>query len=167
MKRTMLFPAALVLLAACSDRPIPAEPDLEPQFGAFASTSNVIIPINISVFVPCADGGAGEFVDLYGNLHLLFHITIDPAGGVNVKTHAQPQGISGTGLTTGDKYQGTGVTQDRFHTNVVDNFTFVNNFKIIGQGPGNNFLVHQNVHITVNANGDLTADVDNFSVRCT
>jgi hypothetical protein len=44
--------------------------------------------------------------------------------------------------------------------------TFVNNFKIIGQGPGNNFLVHQNVHITVNANGTLTASVDNFSTEC-
>jgi len=45
-------------------------------------------------------------------------------------------------------------------------FTFVNNFKIIGQGPNNNFLVHENLHVTINADGTLTAFVDNFSFTC-
>jgi hypothetical protein len=44
--------------------------------------------------------------------------------------------------------------------------TFVNNFRIIGQGPGNNFLVHEVFHITFNANGSITAFVDKFSVDC-
>ena len=30
----------------------------------------------------------------------------------------------------------------------------------------NNFLVHENTHVTVNANGEVTASVDNFSVDC-
>jgi hypothetical protein len=42
----------------------------------------------------------------------------------------------------------------------------VNNFRIIGQGTGNNFLVHETFHITVNADGTMTASVDNFSVDC-
>jgi len=132
-------------------------------------TDNVRVPINISVFIPCAAGGAGESVELSGTLHLLFEITVDSNGGVHMKTHAQPQGVRGVGLTTGDKYQGTGVTQD--HSNFGSDglpvtFTFVDNFRIIGQGPGNNFLVHQTFHVTVNANGKVTADVDNFSVEC-
>src|SRR5437870_11727085 len=44
--------------------------------------------------------------------------------------------------------------------------TFVNNFRIIGQARGNNFLIHENFHITINANGRVTAFVDNFSVDC-
>jgi hypothetical protein len=67
------------------------------------------------------------------------------------------------------KYQATGVTQDYFKgafNNGQFNQTFVNNFRIIGQGPGNNFLVHENFHLTINANGEVTATHDNFSVEC-
>jgi hypothetical protein len=42
----------------------------------------------------------------------------------------------------------------------------VNNFRIIGQGPGNNYLVHEVFHVTINANGEVTAYVDNFSIEC-
>jgi hypothetical protein len=42
----------------------------------------------------------------------------------------------------------------------------VNNFRIIGQGKGNNFLVHENLHLTINANGVATAVHDNFSIDC-
>ena len=129
-------------------------------------TDNVQVPINIFVFVPCAAGGAGEDVDLSGTLHVLFHITIDDSGGFHSKFHFQPQGVSGTGLTTGDKYQGTGVTQDTFNGKVGFESTFVNNFKIIGHGPADNFLVHNTFHITVNANSTVTAFVDNFSIEC-
>jgi hypothetical protein len=40
------------------------------------------------------------------------------------------------------------------------------NFRIIGQGSGNNFLIHENFHVTINPNGTVTAFVDNFSVDC-
>ena len=129
-------------------------------------TDNVQIPFDLFVFVPCAAGGAGEDVFLSGTLHVLFHTTIDNSGGFHTKFHFQPQGISGTGLVTGDKYQATGVTQGTDNGKVGFESTFVNNFKIIGQGPGNNFLVHENFHFTVNANGEVTAFVDNFSVEC-
>jgi hypothetical protein len=129
-------------------------------------TTNIRIPDTLSVFVPCADGGAGEVVDLSGNLHVLLRTTLDGNGGFHTKYHFQPQGISGTGQTTGDKYQATGVTQEQFNGKVGQEFTYVNNFRIIGQGPGNNFLVHQLIHITVNANGEVTASVDNFSIEC-
>jgi hypothetical protein len=137
--------------------------------GVQAAQSAVVVnesfPIALPVFVPCADGGAGELVVLEGDLHLLLSITAD-GNHLSIKTHAQPQGITGTGLSTGDKYQGTGVTQDHFTTGLGETFTFVNNFRIIGEGPGNNFLVHETFHVTINANGEVTATVDNFSVEC-
>jgi hypothetical protein len=124
--------------------------------------------ISLTVFVPCAAGGAGEIVDLSGPLHTSVSATIN-GNNVSGKFHFQPQGISGTGETTGDKYQATGVTQQTFKTSLQNgqaNLTFVNNFRIIGQGPGNNFLVHENLHINVNANGTLTVSHDNFSIDC-
>jgi hypothetical protein len=124
--------------------------------------------INLTVFIPCAAGGTGEIVDLSGPLHTLISSSIN-GNNVSGKFHFQPQGISGTGETTGDKYQATGVTQETFKTSLQNgqsNLTFVNNFRIIGQGPGNNFLVHETMHITINADGTLTVFHDNFSVDC-
>src|SRR6516164_9457315 len=124
--------------------------------------------IGISAFIPCADGGAGEVVDLNGPLHTLISFTIN-GNNVSGYFHFQPQGISGTGETTGLKYQATGITQQSFKSSLQNgqaNLTFVNNFRIIGQEPGNNYLVHETMHITVNADGVATVSHDNFSVDC-
>jgi hypothetical protein len=61
------------------------------------------------------------------------------------------------------------VTLESFKTafqNGQANLTYVNNFRIIGQGPGNNFLVHETMHITLNAAGILTVSHDNINVDC-
>jgi len=124
--------------------------------------------ISLTVFIPCALGGTGEVVDLTGPLHTLITATIN-GNNVSGKFHFQPQGITGTGETSGDKYQATGETQETFTSSLQNgqaNFTFVNNFKIIGQGSGNNFLVHETMHMTMNADGTMTVFHDNFSVDC-
>jgi hypothetical protein len=124
--------------------------------------------ISLTVFIPCAASGAGEIVDLSGPLHTLISFTIN-GNNVSGYFHFQPQGISGTGETTGTKYQATGVTQESFKSSLQNgqaNFTYVNNFRIIGQGPGNNYLVHETMHVTINANGTATVFHDNFSIDC-
>jgi len=125
---------------------------------------NTKTPIAIGVFIPCS----GDFVVLTGDLHTLITSETDANGGIHFKSHFQPQGISGIGVPSGDKYQGTGVTQSQTNdsSSLAFETTFINNFRIIGQGKGNNFLVHQTIHVTVNANGDVTADVSNISVDC-
>jgi hypothetical protein len=164
MRNTSLLVALTVIAAAC-DSPLPSEGSA-PQFSAVTFTESVKLPADITVDIPCANGGAGELVTLSGNLHALFHVTEDGKGGLHVKSHVQPQGLTGLGGTTGAKYQATGVTQDQQNVKVGQTYTYVNNFRIIGQGPGNNFLVHQNVHVTVNANGQITAEVDIFRAEC-
>lgn len=164
MRSAALAVASLALVvSACADAP--TSPTERPSLAATTFTENLIIPVVLNVFVSCANGGAGEFVTLEGNLHVLNHITSNK-NGFHVKSHVQPQGISGTGQTTGDKYQATGVTQDQFNLGPGQTYTFINNFRIIGQGPGNNFLVHQNFHYTINANGELTVVVNNSRVEC-
>src|SRR4051812_26788386 len=129
-------------------------------------TTSTSFPFDIVVFVSCANGGAGGDVGVSGTVHDLFHVTFDNVGGLHIKALDNPQGISGVGLTTGAKYQATGGTQSEFNAKVGLEETDVNNFRIIGQGPGNNFLVHDNFHVTVNANGTITAVHDNFSIDC-
>lgn len=120
------------------------------------------IPVDSNRIIPCA----GEEVHLTGKLHLLIHVTLDNAGGAHVKLQENSQGISGTGLTTGDKYQSTGANNFQFNTKVGDEQTFVFSFNLIGQGNGNKLLVHVTQHVTVNANGIVTAEVENMSIEC-
>jgi hypothetical protein len=131
-------------------------------------TSNTKQDINLSVFIPCANGGLGETAVMSGPLHILTTFTIGN-NSISGKNHFQPQGISGTGDITGAKYQATGITEDEFKGSFLNGqfkTTSVNNFRIIGQGTGNNFLVHSVFHLTVNANGTLTSYVDNFTIEC-
>ena len=66
-----------------------------------------------TTFIPCANNGAGELVIFNGDLHILFSFAIN-GNNLSGKDHFQPQGLSGFGTVTGDKYQATGVTQDAF-----------------------------------------------------
>jgi len=124
--------------------------------------------IVLTVFIPCANGGVGEVVELSGTLHTLMTANIN-GNNVSGKFHFQPQGLSGTGETTGAKYQGTGVTQQTFTSSLRNgqaNLNFVNNFRMIGQDSGNNFLVYENLHFTIDADGTMTVFHDNFSIDC-
>jgi len=135
---------------------------------ALAITTNDFVPFAQIAFVPCANGGAGEDVLVSGILHIQQHITIN-GGRANIKTLAQPQGATGVGLTTGDTYRAVGNTQEIDTIalpNGANEFSFINNFRIIGPGPDNNLQVHQTIHVTIDANGTVTTVVDNTSVEC-
>lgn len=156
MRKTIVLAVALLVLS------LPGA-----MRNAIADTiQNESLPISLYLYVPCANGGAGEFVFLSGPLHVMYNITVDQAGGAHVNAHFQPQGISGYGLTTGSKYQANGETQQEFNFGYGLQTSYENNFRIIGQGPGNNFTVHENLHITINANGDLSSFVDNYNADC-
>jgi hypothetical protein len=140
----------------------------------FTKPANAAIQVNestqitLSVFVPCAAGGAGEIVDLSGPLHVLFTFTIK-GNNVSGRFQFQPQGISGTGETTGLTYHATGLTAENFTQSLQNgqlNVTSINRFDIIGQGPNNNFTVHETLHFTYNADGTNTVFFDNFSIEC-
>jgi hypothetical protein len=135
---------------------------------ATATTSNQFVPFALAAFVPCANGGAGETVLVQGILHIQEHVTIND-NRANLKIHFQPQGATGVGQDTGTVYNATGVTQEQDSLPILNGsaeFTFINNFRLIGQGPDNNLQVHQTVHVTVDANGNVTAVVDNTTVDC-
>ena len=128
---------------------------------------NIAEPFSQVVNVPCADGGAGENVVLTGFLHVLITGTFDASGSLHTTTHFQPMGVAGTGETTGDVYRATGITRDEANgIDVPFEATFVNNFRIIGPGKGNNFLVHETAHVTVNALGEVTVLLDDLSIEC-
>jgi hypothetical protein len=138
------------------------------QAGAAASTvtTNVRTPIDSLVFASCANGGAGEDVAVSGTLHEVFHTTVDNAGGFHVRQESNPQGLSGVGQVTGTQYQVTGGNVLELNMKAAFEETLVNNFRVIGQGPDNNFVFHQTSHVTVNANGTVTAEHLSFQFEC-
>jgi len=159
-RRTIGLTLAILLVALSLAGPAFAQ--------ALAITTNDFVPFAQINLVPCANGGAGELVLLQGTLHIQQHITINN-NRATIKSHFQPQGADGVGLTTGDSYTAVGVTQEVDTialTGGATEFTFVNNFRLIGQGPDNNLQVHQLVHVTINANGTVTNVIDNSSVEC-
>ncbi len=130
-----------------------------------AVTQNIKIPIDQILSGPCT----GEDIELTGELHLLSTLTEDGAGGYHAKYHANYAGVSGVGLTTGTKYQINGGFNTEYNI-AADGFpsetTAVANYGLIAPGKGNNYKGHALFHITVNANGEVTAEIDSFEVEC-
>jgi hypothetical protein len=121
-----------------------------------------------SVFIPCANGGAGEDVTLNGPLHILTTVTLTK-NDAHVKLQANPQAVTGVGSVTGNAYKATGITRDDVSVHVAGfpaNETLMNNFRLIGKAKAQSLLVHQDLHFTINANGTVTASHDNLSVEC-
>lgn len=170
MRSKALVPALILATAFAGgcDNPSPTGPAMSVPAPSAALVANESVPFDFSTFVPCANGGAGETIDGSGYLHYLETFT---ANGNNIsgKVQFNPQGLSLTGETTGDTYQGTGITQDVFSENLVSGAsaeTYVNNFLMIGQDGAGNLTEHDVIHITYTANGVQTVLVDNESVTC-
>jgi hypothetical protein len=160
MRRLVLF---LVLMATGSLT-------LAAQAGAAANivTTQVRsqIPPGELIFTSCANGGAGEAIAISGTLHEVFHTTVDNVGGFHLSEQSNPQGVSGVGQVTGTKYQVTGGSPVEENLKASVEVTSVTNFRIIGQGPDNNFVFHGVDHFTVNANGTVTASHFSFKSEC-
>jgi hypothetical protein len=110
------------------------------------TVTNITFPVDIFQFVPCAAGGAGEVVELTGDIHDVARTTIN-GNHFSMAFHENVQGLSGTGLTTGDKYQVTGTATLTFNGNFNNGQaedTFTGSFDVIGQGPGNNLVSKSN-----------------------
>jgi hypothetical protein len=132
-----------------------------------AAVTQVDIPVDTLIRVPCAVGGAGELVRLTGAAHMVFAVTQDANGGLHIATHVNTVGLSGVGLTTGAKYQAS--QADSFASNsggTGNEFTFINNFLMTAPGGGNNVRVHAIIHGYLDANGNVIAVIDNLTSDC-
>ena len=138
-------------------------------------TDNEIFPYEQRVWVPCAAGGAGEWLNISGRLHLLVCYT---ENNNQVSGHFQMQaiGLSGVGETTGDTYHATGGYKWSWSAALpyVDNepptqqyqHTFVNNYRLIGVGSAVNYTVHDTWLLKINADCKWTVDISHDRVEC-
>ena len=119
---------------------------------AFSQANISTFDLSVNQFVPCANDGAGELVSGVIQIHVV------ERDGFFV---AHPQGGELTGQDTGITYRPTGVTKESSGDN---GFTFVNRFHLVGKGT--QFFVKETIHVTVNANGDVTAEFFNSELIC-
>jgi hypothetical protein len=128
---------------------------------AGARAENVVIPFE-GVFDVC-----GDQVQLSGNVLGTFVATENPNGGMTIVAKFNPQHVTGTSLSTGARYHGGGVTTETLVlASGATSDTLINRFFLIGEGVAPNALESETVHITVLANGTVTADVENESLVC-
>jgi hypothetical protein len=111
----------------------------------------------------------GEDVYLSGELLLISQTTVDANTGVHSQFTLVPQYVRGVGSLTGTQYKAVG--GDRSHFNIdADSapatYTNTDMYLLVSQGGTENLLVKFTLHVTVNANGEGTAFVDNFSAEC-
>jgi hypothetical protein len=127
--------------------------------------SNTIIPIppNTVIFDTCT----GEGVLVTGTIHRVTTTTVDASGGTHTEMHFNVQGVSGVGLTTGIRYRGihTETHSSNSSGDGASELTTVIDIKLISEGSTSNltsrFVL---IHTTINANGTVTATIDNMTL---
>jgi hypothetical protein len=131
-----------------------------------AVVTNETVSYAWSGFVPCSNGGAGEFVTGRIDVHNLITSTVND----NVDSwqfQFEPHG-SLVGRITGDTYQLTGVTRGTYEEILRSGeytLTYVDRYQLIGPGPGNNLVVRETAHVTIDGD-DAVVDHDDWGVEC-
>jgi hypothetical protein len=107
----------------------------------------------------------GESITIEGTINILFRQNTTPSGNFHVTVHSNIHG-QGTG-NQGNFYVVNEISNDHFTTN---NQQFENTFnvtiRVISKGTAPNFLVHALIHLTVNANEDVTASISVIDTEC-
>jgi hypothetical protein len=101
-----------------------------------------------------------------GQGRAVFRTIVDASGGIHTSFHISYQGVSGSGLSTGDKYQGVGVFQGTSTSSASSVSTFSTTLRLVGQGANNNLTIRSQFHLTFNANGQLTAITQTNVLEC-
>jgi len=121
-------------------------------------------PVEFTQFFHCA----GEEIHFSGSFHWNYHTVVNANGDFHSVFVANDHSLSGVGLTTGTKYHEVGATVEvfTFRGTAPFEYNFTITFDFIGQGPGNNVIIKENVHFIVNANGITTVSFDKFTQEC-
>jgi hypothetical protein len=104
----------------------------------------------------------GEQVKLSGTIHLVSQTQRDGS----VVGHFNYQNVSGVGLTSATTYRASTVDSFRLKAPFPSDITSVSSLHLIGQGTEDNLLVNVLFHVTVDANGEVRASIDDLSIQC-
>jgi hypothetical protein len=115
---------------------------------------------------PCT----GEGITITGgSLQWVSHVTEDQHGGLHVSIRGNAQGVVAEGEATGAMYRLAGDFWAEWNIRpggLPFTTTVVEVHNVISSGPSDNVVVHILWHLTVGADGEVTAAVDSFRGEC-
>jgi hypothetical protein len=161
--RAVVLVVALALAASLLTLAVVLAKPAQAQAETITSTDRETISGTTPTFCP---PGSGEPIFLEGTLHTVAHTTTDPTGGFFVKLQFHIQG-QGEGLSSGDKYVYNNMSNFNHNspTGADLNITHTAAFRIIRQGSDtttDDLNARAVFHVTVNANGEVTAEFTGF-----
>jgi hypothetical protein len=135
-----------------------------------AAAEQTTVPIAFDLDDPCT----GETVHLSGELFVLTGVAQDARGVLHEHHLAAWRHVEGVGQTSGASYRAVGIEShdsasfDPTGGSVRFVFTSTATLTLVGPAAQPNMQTHGTIHVTVLADGTVTADVDNFRFqRCT
>jgi|SRR5918912_1218071 hypothetical protein len=128
-------------------------------------TSNASFPITETA-VACG----GEAVNISGKMHLLAHATTDARSGRHVTLQINTEGVKGVGQVSGGEYVSSATNNDTINDSDTiggqSEHTVTTKFLLVGRGKLPDLLMKVTMHVTVNAEGEVTAEVTNVVAEC-
>jgi hypothetical protein len=165
---------SMLLLFSCkkSMNELPVQDKVETSLSDQSSTaeaynSEELLPYDQTLFIPCANDGAGEEVALAGSLKIMQHIVYNDRG-FTLNYHVVTQGITGVGLSTGEDFQASGgikgTITGEFGEESEYSRVFIQQLRIIGQNTV--FKVTYKVKITITPDNKITTSIEDETVDC-
>ncbi|MHC4406850.1 MAG: hypothetical protein ACYTG0_45115 [Planctomycetota bacterium] len=161
-KRLAVVFCALFVAAACDSATKSVEPT-DVTGPSLAVVNTGFFDLNWTTFDECT----GEDVDFVTKRKDVFNTTFDEAGGIHMGWHRTWVG-KGVGQVTGTEYILNWPWQRQFYARgpFPETFTQRVNNNLPSKGDADNRILSLTDHVTVNANGDVTADVFDFTLKC-
>jgi hypothetical protein len=155
MAMLALFAAAIILNGAL--KPTMAQ--------ATTVTSDATFP-----FTDTAVACNSELINLSGKMHVLAHVTTDAKSGRHVELQINTENVKGVGAISGNEYESSSTHNVNLNDSETvggqSEYTETTKFLLVGKGNLSDLRAKTTLHITVNANGEVTAEVTNVEVTC-
>jgi len=133
-----------------------------------AQTENSVVTetYESTLFIPCANAGAGEDVALTGTLKLVSQVMYNDHR-FTLTYHVIPQGVTGVGLSTGEKFTATGGSEGTITgTNEYGQYTATHIELMRVKGQGISFIVSYKFHITITSDGKISTSISEEKIDC-
>lgn len=136
-----------------------------PTFAKATTASEIFIEPYNATITACN----GEEVQLSGELLFIFHTNRDAQDALHTTIALVPNQIVGVGSETGATYRAVGGDRENYYNldgEAPITYTNTDMFNLVSQGSSDNLLAKYTFHVTVNANGEISAEVDQTTEEC-
>lgn len=124
------------------------------------------VPFETTVYVPCANGGAGEYVELSGFINFIYQIQWNN-NGFTMIYHDNVQRLTGVGASSGETFVATGGTNGTVMGSwVSDQWVGTTTSKVKVVGSNTNFTVTYKDRITITRDGTVSVENTEITVSC-